>query len=242
MSFLAHDRLSELWDFSDPAASEARFREEAEREGATSPAGQELRTQEARALGLQGRFADGDAILDSIENPAGLVAVRVVIERGRLRNSAGDREEASNHFHQALDLARAGKFDYLAVDAAHMLAISDSERADQWDRIALALIDESDDPAVKGWAVALRNNRGWSLHGQGALEEALVEFELARDAAEHFGSPFQFHVAKWAVARCLRSLGRNDESLAIQEELFANDPEDEWVVEELAFLRGQPAP
>lgn len=241
MSDLAHERLVELWDFSNPAASEERFRAEAELENADSSVAKELRTQQARALGLQGRCDDGDAILDSIVEPEGIVAVRLEIERGRLRNTAGDREEATAHFNEALNLARAGGFAYLAVDAAHMLAISNAERADQWDQIALALIDESDDPHVKGWAIALRNNRGWNLHGQGRHDEALVQFELARDAAQHFGSPFQLHVAKWAVARCLRSLGRTAEALAIQEELLAHDPEDEYVVEEIAILRGDTA-
>jgi hypothetical protein len=52
------------------------------------------------------------------------------------------------------------------------------------------------------------------------------------------GTADQLHVAQWAVARCLRSLGRLEEAREIQERLFAARPDDEYVVSELAELRG----
>ena len=51
------------------------------------------------------------------------------------------------------------------------------------------------------------------LRARGA---ALDMFEKALAASEARGSPTQQRIAKWAVARCLRSLGRHDEALARQ--------------------------
>ena len=97
--------LDDLWDFDDPAASEARFRARlAELEGAdpVDPAADapdaasdaaETRTQLARALGLQGRFDEGYGVLDEVDrdHPAeDRVRVRSRLERGRLRRSGGD--------------------------------------------------------------------------------------------------------------------------------------------------------
>ena len=59
--------LDNLWDFGDPAGSEARFREHL---GHVHPDGTDagkLATQLARALGLQGRFAEANAVLDGID-------------------------------------------------------------------------------------------------------------------------------------------------------------------------------
>ena len=58
--------LDDLWDYDDPAASEALFRTaiEAAVAGGDPTAADEARTQLSRALGLQGKFEAGHAILD----------------------------------------------------------------------------------------------------------------------------------------------------------------------------------
>ena len=64
------ERLDALWDWDDPAGSEARFREAAE---AAKPNGREQRillTQVARAAGLQDRFDEAFAILDALARAA----------------------------------------------------------------------------------------------------------------------------------------------------------------------------
>ena len=61
--------LDDLWDFDDPAASETRFRaaiEAAVTDGDLAAA-DESRTQLARSIGLQDRFAEGHRILDQVD-------------------------------------------------------------------------------------------------------------------------------------------------------------------------------
>lgn len=76
-----------LWDFDDPTGSEQRFRAEAE---AADPEDRlVLMTQVARALGLQEKYDEGHAVLDDLSPTEDEVAVRIVLERGRLFRSAG---------------------------------------------------------------------------------------------------------------------------------------------------------
>jgi tetratricopeptide (TPR) repeat protein len=227
-------RLDALWDFADPAGSARRLQEES----AEEPARSELDTQVARALGLQGDFAGGDAVLDAIDSTDAVVTIRVALERGRLLNSSGRPADAVPYFSAALETAVEHGEDFLAVDAAHMLGIAQPERSAEWTERGIRIVDSSTDDRAKRWAIALHNNRGWALHDDGHFDEALAEFELADAAAKAHGTQEQQHVAQWAIARCLRSLGRIPEALAIQEQLFAADPTDEYVVEELAALRG----
>ena len=129
------DRLDQLWDFADPVGSAQRFRAELAA-GPTPTASAELVTQLARALGLQGGSSEADELLDGVRARACLpvAAVRVALERGRLRNSSGRPADAVPLFARALDLARAAGEDFLAVDAAHMLAIADGANAQEWTR------------------------------------------------------------------------------------------------------------
>jgi len=61
-------------------------------------------------------------------------------------------------------------------------------------------------------------------------------FQLAVEAADRYGTAEQQHVARWSVARALRTLGRNDEALEIQRELAMARPDDRYVQAELAAL------
>jgi len=200
-----HQRdLDALWDFSDPAGSEARLREAAgvETDAATRA---ELETQVARALGLQERFTEGDAVLDAI--PADLAAqspavhVRVLLERGRLRNSAGDADAAAALFREAVDAASASPdLVFLRVDALHMLAIADPSRTAEGTAQAFAALDGVDDPRTLRWRVSLHNNAGWDHFEEARFEEALAEFERAKDAAVRWGTPLQVQWADDAIA------------------------------------------
>ena len=69
------DDLRALWDFDDPRGSEQRFRDLAQ--SADEPLATYVRTQVARALGLQERYDDGHAVLDTVAptDAEGLVRV-----------------------------------------------------------------------------------------------------------------------------------------------------------------------
>lgn len=219
------NEIDGLWDFSDAAASELRFREAVASEvGAQREL---LRTQLARALGLQRRFEEGHSELDLIGEDLvrthDELRVRCELERGRLFNSAGDREAASERFRIALDHAKAVGLDVLAVDAAHMLGISEpGDAGANWTRQAIEISEASEDPKARKWRASLLNNLGWSRFEAGEHAEALDCFERALDARREQGDAGAIRIARWCVARGLRELGRIDEAMAIQRELEAD--------------------
>jgi tetratricopeptide (TPR) repeat protein len=228
-------RLDALWDFDDPEGSANRFREELV--SASPIAAAELSTQLARALGLAGRGGDADAMLADIPEVAPVVAIRLALERGRRLNSSGRPEDAVPYFGHALEVARAEHEDFLAVDAAHMLAIADPIRALEHSQTALDIVAATADERTKRWGISLHNNLGWWYHDAEDYDSALTEFELADAAASARGTLDQQQIAQWAIARCYRSLGRTADALAIQERLLVERPDDEFVHEELASLR-----
>ncbi|WP_423183237.1 hypothetical protein [Arthrobacter sp. NyZ413] len=204
---LEQQTLDELWAFEDPALSEARFRHALMDPAYDSFERAELATQLGRAIGLQGRFEEADALLDSIdaeEEPT--VAVRILIERGRLLNSAGHPAMAVPLFEQAAELGDLLGEAFLAVDALHMLAISDSGHQESWARSALEYASAVDDPRTKRWMVSLHNNLGWAMYDDGRRTEALVEFQLAEQWAERVGTEQQRQWAREAVTKCAEAL------------------------------------
>ena len=236
--------LDDLWDYDDPAASEAQFRTaiEAAEAGGDRAAADEARTQLARALGLQGRFEAGHAILDGVDadHPADdRIRVRARLERGRLWRSSGDVAGSVAPFEGAWKLARTLGEDGPAVDAAHMLAIVDAPPGEAtWHERALELADTSSDPAARSWRGSLWNNIGWARFGAGDLNGALAAFETALAARREGGQAKETRIAEWCVARCIRALGRPAEALALQERLAAaraaaGEPESGFGAEEI---------
>lgn len=203
---LGQARLDELWNFDDAVESERRFREELGTVPADSQLAAELSTQLARSLGLQERYAEADQILDSVTRADGVVIARILLERGRLRNSSGHPDVAIPLFEEALAASSAVGNDFLAVDAAHMLGIADASRAAHWTARALETVDETSDLRTKRWAVSLHNNAGWSLVSSGDLSAALAEFELAADAARDFGTEQQRQWAQEAIDETLAEI------------------------------------
>lgn len=236
--------LDALWDFEVPAASEERFR--AALEGARETGSDlecEILTQLARTQGLQRRFDDARRTLEQAEAAADAARprdrIRLQLETGRVDNTSrsGDRGRAS--FVDAWETARAAGEDGLAVDAAHMLGIvEEPELARTWNERAMELARSSDDPTARRWVASLANNMGWAAHDAGSHGEALALFELALEERRARGEATQIRIARWSVARCLRSLGRTEEALAIQQallaELEAAGAQDGYVPEEIA--------
>jgi tetratricopeptide (TPR) repeat protein len=65
----------------------------------------------------------------------------------------------------------------------------------------------------------------------GRYEEAQEHFVRALAADEERGEPERIRIARWAVARGLRCMGRLEEALAIQQRLVEQGPEDPYVFE-----------
>jgi tetratricopeptide (TPR) repeat protein len=231
--------LDDLWDFDHPAISERRFRELINRTPVGRCAHAELTTQLARAVGLQGRYDEATELLDAVEVldcDLPVVRIRLRLERGRVLNSSGAVDRAVANFREALESAQASGEEFLEVDAAHMLAIADRERADGWTELALRVVVKARDPRTQRWAGALHNNAGWSRLDVGDYAAALDEFEAALAAYSLHGTVEQVRVARWAVGRALRSLARFAEALDIQQRLAALGPADGYVQEELTEL------
>lgn len=199
---LDQQTLDRLWDFDDPALSEARFREATNDPSFDADERAELATQLGRAIGLQGRYEEADALLDAVDGDEPTVAVRVLLERGRLLNSAGRAEMAVPLFEQAAELADHLGEEFLAVDALHMLALADSAHAEIWTRSALEYASTVHDERTRQWLVALHNNLGWTLHDAGRCTEAMVEFQLAEQWAGRVGTPRQQELAREAIQAC----------------------------------------
>src|SRR6476619_960990 len=209
---LEQKTLDQLWNFDDPAGSEARFRAAAADESYDADERAELAAQIGRAIGLQGRYEEADALLDSVDADEPTVAVRVLLERGRVLNSSGHPEMAVPLFEQAAELADHLGEEFLAVDALHMLAIADSAHAETWTRSALEYASTVHDERTKRWVVSLHNNLGWTLHGAGRITEALVEFQLAEQWAERVGTPAQQKYARQAIEECEQALASEQDA------------------------------
>ncbi len=216
------------WDYGNPAATEEKFRAIlAEMQGRAEAAYRaQLLSQIARAQGLQRHFAEAHVTLDEagtlLREDMPTARVRCLLERGRVYNSANEPEKARPLFMQAWDLALGAALDAHAVDAAHMLAIVEGgDAALEWNMKALALAESSPDPQARRWRGSLHNNIGWTLHDQAEYDQALAHFHKALVVRREQGDEESIRIARWCIARCLRSLGRTAEALRIQRELEA---------------------
>lgn len=237
--------LDRWWNFDAPAQSEATFRAELAHFPPGAAAYLELTTQLARAQGLQRQFDAANKTLDRVEKElAGQpprVEVRYLLERGRVFNSSRQPEKAVPLFKAALVRAREAHEDFLAIDAAHMLGIA-APPAEQlkWNLEAVALTEHTTDARSKRWMVSLYNNIGWTYHDAGDYVAALDYFQRALAASEARGNARTVRIARWSVARALRSLRRYDEALAIQQALLVEyertGETDGYVYEELAEI------
>ncbi|TMH96318.1 tetratricopeptide repeat protein [Candidatus Bathyarchaeota archaeon] len=216
-----------LWDYDHPDASERKFREllPSALDSRDFPYLTQLLTQIARAEGLQRKFQDAHETLDRVEK--GLdktddkTRVRYLLERGRVFNSSGKRDEARPLFSQALDLAVKTKDNFNAVDAAHMIAIAEpTEKQLQWNLKALDLAEKSADEKARKWKGSLYNNIGWTYFEQEQYEESLLMFEKAQEFQEQQGDPTKIMIAKWCVAKTLRMMDHTEEALEMQRDLY----------------------
>jgi len=246
--------IQSLWDYDDPAATETRFRAELTKTDSPAPPDAppppddleyriEVLTQIARCQGLQREFDDAHATLDEangmLTGDMPRARARCELERGRVLNSSGRRDEARAHFVEAVEIATRSSLDGLTVDAAHMIAIVESgDAALEWNEHALRLAEASSDPDARRWRGSLHNNIGWTLHAEGKYAEALAHFDAALNCRREQAKESDIRVARWCVARCLRSLERTEAALAIQRELeteiAGEENPDGYVYEEIA--------
>src|SRR5262245_48399950 len=235
------DRLRPFWDFNDLDASEERFRDQLLREK-SDPGRAEVLTQLARVHGLRGDFDAGDDLIDDATLLAGSSTVaraRIDLERGRLRRSSGDRDSALPLFESAFAIALEAEQEFVAADAAHMAALAapDSAGFVAWTQRGITLADEH--AAASYWLGPLLNNLGWEYYEAGEYAQALDVFERALTVRERTPqNPEPIALARYAVGKALRALGRPQEAIPLLEQAVAwaeraGHP-DGWYHEELA--------
>ena len=213
-----------LWDYSNPEKTEERFREILLQFPEDDPDFLELLTQIARAQGLQHKFDKAHQTLDQVERRIGEVPsrarVRYLLERGRVINTSGSPDQSRSCFEHALEMANRIHEDRYAVDALHMLAIvSPPDSALDLNLRAIQLAESSSQPKARTWLASLYNNTGWSYHEMGEYASALDMFRKAETARREQGRAPDLRIAQWCVARAMRSLGRYEEALNIQQQL-----------------------
>ena len=241
-------QLDKLWNFGKPDESQARFRAELAKYPKDSREALEIETQIARTQSLARKFDDADRTLDDVlpklHNLPERVKVRYFLERGRTRNSSGDRPAAVALFHEALKLSELDKqpgADYYRADALHMLALAApaDERLD-WNLKALAAATSSSDERARGWSASLYNNIGWIYFERDDYKTALDYWQKALPLREASGNVVTIRIAKWTIARGLRATGKLDDAkkmqLALATETEAANAPDGYVYEELAEI------
>lgn len=244
--------IDSLWNYEDPAATEQQFLAILPEASGDPPYHVELLSQLARTHSLRDQFAAAHAYLDQADALLALhpgahrALARVLLERGRTHNSAGERERALATFETTFELAREHHFENLGVDAAHMIAIAYPDPAQQreWNLGAMELATAATDPVARRWLAPLHNNLGWTCHDAGDypgalhhLQQALAAYQSRTDPASTATALF---IARWSVAKLLRLNDRPAEAreilLALQTDMEARNDPDGFVYEELAEL------
>lgn len=216
-----------FWDYDHPGATERKFREllPAALDARDLSYLSQLLTQIARTEGLQRKFEAAHTTLDRVQKALDKTddrtRVRYLLERGRVFNSSGKKDDARPLFLEAFDIALKSKDDFYAVDAAHMMAIVEPvEKQFLWNLKALDLAENSAEEKARKWKGSLYNNIGWTCFEQRQFEESLLMFEKALELQQQQGDPNKILIAKWCVAKTLRVMDHTEEALEIQRDLY----------------------
>jgi hypothetical protein len=199
--------IDEILDPEDAVDSETRIRVELEQGGPyDSIERAELKTLLARAMGLQLRFDDAAELLIEVESEdAPVVIARVLLESGRILNSAGKPDDSAPLFVRAAEIAAEAGLVFIQVDALHMLAIAKPSNADHWTAVAVALA-EAAEPRTQRWLIALHNNLAWNRFDAGEFESAITEFTEANRWAELVGTEEQKQWAREALTEATTAI------------------------------------
>jgi len=238
--------FDKLWNYNKPDETEKKFREilDEVKDSGNKSAYLQLLTQLARTQGLQRKFDEAHKILDEVEsqilnNDINIVKIRYLLERGRTFNSSKQKEKARELFLEAYELCNETETDFYKIDAAHMLGIVEPpEEGLKWNETGMKLAEDSKDEKAKGWVGSFYNNIGWTYHDKNEFEKALNVFEKNVIWHTEKKSGDRLIIAKWCVARTLRSLGRIEEAIKIQKSLLSEIEEkklseDGFIFEEL---------
>jgi tetratricopeptide (TPR) repeat protein len=235
----------DLWDFNDPAASLKRFRQ-LERDAIEESDKAFALTQVARALGLQGNYAEGRACLaeaDRLLPALGKQRAQYWLELGRIENDEDNLSGALSCFQKSVALASNAHAEYQMVDAAHMIAIVvPKEKQPERAEFALSLARKASNEKTRYWIGPIANNLGWTYMELGQPEKAVASFReaLACRLAQKDQTPIRR--ARYALGCALRSSRQLDEAGVVLNEALEMGGSIGFIEEELAeclFLLGK---
>ena len=210
--------IEELWNYSNPEDSEARFR--TAMPNASNDDKLILITQIARTFTLRRNFEQALSILASIKsiisNASPEAQVRYFLELGRSYASPTHSEKdrtlendniSRAHYLQAFQIAKSACLDSLAIDALHMMPVVDTDPAIQlqWNEKAIDYMENSSQADSRLWEASLRNNVGYARHLMGDYDEALRQFELSLKAHKKAGNTRAIRIANWMIAWTYRA-------------------------------------
>jgi tetratricopeptide (TPR) repeat protein len=199
-------------------------------------------TQLARVRGLHGDFDAGERLIEEAEATAGdsqIALAYVELERGRLRRSSGSVKASLPLFESAFGRSLEALHYFIAVDAAHMAALASPDREGivAWTERGVELAESQ--VTARYWLGPLLNNLGWEYYEAGDFELALDAFQralTAREANPESRAPIE--IARYAVGKTLRALGRSAEALPLLQQAttwaIESGAPDGWFHEELA--------
>jgi tetratricopeptide (TPR) repeat protein len=232
--------FDKLWNYGDPAATEAKFREIVPLAVASGDPSYHLQlmTQIARTYSLRGNFTQAHKLLDNIEKQLTptlkLARVRYLLERGRSFNSAGTQEKAMPLFVEAYELGSTIDVMRFAIDAVHMIAIAepDVKKQIEWNLKGIDLATAA--PSQKGWLNALYNNIGESYLKLADYTNAYTYFQKLADLQKERTGEADVYTLK-DVAKSLRLGGKAQEAVEIMQPIQLKlEHDDGWISEELA--------
>ncbi len=222
------ENFDDVWSLGYPAKIEEEFRELLPQAKALPDKSIYLQilSQLALAQALLKKFDEAHKTLDNAEAlltpDYELARVRILLERGRVFQQAGKITEAQDYFERSFELSAKNKLDFHTVNAAHMIAIVAQKEEDKitWNQRAIDLAMSAKDKRARDWLGSLYNNLGQNYLSKQQFEKALEAFLKALEYRNKEGHVPNIRVAKWSVARALRSLNRVDEALALQLKLL----------------------
>lgn len=243
--------LDRLWNVSDPRASEEAYRRLLPQ--AEQLAGQdrsyliELHSLIGRAVAAQGKYTEArsalamaDKILQEQQAAYRVSAkIRWLLETGRLCILEKIPSQARPCFVEAWTLAIHSGEDSFAVEVALMMAAIEPQKLQQeWVAKAIRLAEKSPQANAKRWLGTLYSAMGWRFYDARQYDASLEIFQKALSHLNLHGEKREIFVAKWSIGKLLRSMGKLEEALLIQQALLAElgigGPRDGGLYEELA--------
>lgn len=219
------EKFDELWGlYGDPVIVEKKLSEllpHAEQQNKSVYL--QILSQIALAQALQKRFNDAHKTLDCAESMfvpgCELAHTRILLERGRVFQQAGQGAEALKYFMKSFELSSHNNYDYQTIDAAHMIAIASEKTEDKihWNECALEMAQKTNDPRARMWLGSLSHNLGINYLEAMMYDKALTFFHQALEFRKAEGYQPNIRVAEWAIGKTLRLLGMLDDALAIQD-------------------------